>query len=344
MTDYVRVLLTCLGGRYSLCTVMAFRESSDPIIDIVGVDMTDDAVAKSFVKSFYTVPRGSDDTYIPKLLRICKDEGVDIVIPCADEEVVAISREKQLFENEGIICAVDNYETIELINDKWELYSALTKKGIPMPKFQAVGNVSEVRGITEQFGYPKKKVVIKPRRARGSRGLWILGEDGESTSFDEFMNYCKAHQIDEMESIAMEYLPGPAYDVDVVSCNGEPACIVPRLRVYKNKLSNFSEGHRFEKNLELIHLTEKISRSLRLNWGFDFDCGSFADGTPGIYEVNPRLSGSVAAGMGAGVNVPLILVRLIKGLEIPQLKIDYGVTMFPFHSMAFIGRDGRGVL
>ena len=75
----VRILLTCLGGRFSVDTVMILRRSKNPPIRIVGVDMNPNIIAKHFVDSFYKVPYGGDSKYIEIMMRICQKEKVEII-------------------------------------------------------------------------------------------------------------------------------------------------------------------------------------------------------------------------------------------------------------------------
>lgn len=326
----VRVLLTCLGGRFSLNIIRALQLNRNPKIEIIGVDTNSDVMAKHFVKRFYQVPHGSDEKYIPEILRICKRERIDIVSAGADEEVMAISADKKVFDGEGIICAVDNISTIHRIIDKLKLFDYLSKHKVPMPKYKLVHNIEDVEKAADYFGYPENKFVLKPRISRGARNVHIIGEDHEGEiSLKRWSNDRKYLGSKVFEYLAMEFLPGPAYDIDVLAKNGDPLCIIPRRRLWKNKLSPFSEGCIVEKNAALTDFVAKIVKLLKLNYAYDFDCGTTADGKPAIYEINPRFSGAVAASLGAGVNIPVMLVKILTKTEIPKYDVRYGTRMFP---------------
>ena len=335
-TPSVRILLTCLGGRYSLGIIKALKESTKPKMEIIGADIIPDVIPKHFVDSFYTIPRGSDSNYISEVLRICKKERIDIIIPGADEEVIALSTAKEIFNKRGIICSVDTIHNINLVSDKFDLYNFLAKNYLFKPQYKLLQKAGDIDDVADYFGYPKSKFVVKPRRSRGARNVWIIGEDSESSSTREFRNYFKNHSEDLLDYVAVEFLPGPAYDVDVIAKDGEPICIVPRRRLWKNKLSASNEGCRVENNKKLISLVADIVRLLKLNNAYDFDCGSLDNSEHAIYEINPRFSGAVAASLGAGVNLPVMLVKLLKGLSLSNKNITFDVSMFPVSEMVFL--------
>jgi predicted ATP-grasp superfamily ATP-dependent carboligase len=65
------------------------------------------------------------------------------------------------------------------------------------------------------------------------------------------------------------------------------------------------------------------------------DFGTRDDGSHGLLEVNPRISGSVASGMSAGVNVLSLLLHLVKGMDLPDVQPAYGANAIPVHRMCF---------
>ncbi len=331
----IKVLLTCLGGRFSFDTLYALRQSKQPKIEIVGADVNSDVTIKYFVDSFYTVPHGLDYNYAREILRICKKEKVEIVIPGADEEVIALSGEKEKFTNSGIVCAVDDYSTLELVTDKARLFDFLSKNNICMPRYKIVNTAKEVVSAADYLGYPKRKFILKPTRSRGARNVWLIGKDNKSVTLKAFLEHIKRDRTKKLNYLAVEFLPGFAYDVDVIAKEGKPFCIVPRRRLWRNPFSASSEGCVIEKNRHLTDLVAEITKLLNLNYAYDFDCGSFGNSRPAIYEINPRFSAAVAASLAGGVNLPVMLVRLLKGMKLPKCSIMFNVSMFPISKMMF---------
>lgn len=335
----IRVLLTCIGGRFGISTINALKASINPKITIIGSDTNNDIAAKYLVDAFYLVSPGSAPGYVQEMINICKKERVDVFIPCADEEVLSVAREKELFIKKGIKCAADDPETVDLVGDKWRLFNMLAKSGIPMPKFKLVNDINHIKAAAEYMGYPRNKFILKPRRSRGARNTWLIGKGDGETSVEEVQRNFKIQKTGKLNHVAMEFLPGPAYDVDLLVKNGRPIYIIPRRRVWRNKLSRFSEGCRVEKNGALTKMVSQIAMLLKLNYIYDFDCGSFGDHTPAIYEINPRFSGAVAAGMGAGINIPLTLVNILIDSKIVKKKVNFNISMLPITDMLFLNKE-----
>lgn len=335
----VRVLLTCVGGKFSRNTIKLLKESKDPEIMVIGVDSSGDIGRMDSLENFYIVPRGSDKKYIPKLLEVCKKERIDIVIPCADEEVEAISAFKPQFEKEGISCAAAGRKTIALTNDKFALFECLSGNGMNMPRYRLIKSAEELKQNAAYFGYPKEKFVLKPRCGRGARGIYIIGNDGDSMPLEEVLDIFGDLPVN---AVAMEYLPGEAYDVDVLARGGDSLCIVPRRRTWLNKLSPCSEGCEVEDNEEIVRFVKKITSILKLNYAYDFDCGITTEGKPALYEINPRFSGAIAASAGAGINMPVMLIRMMRGMDVPVARIKFGTKMIPKPNggMDFVYKEG----
>lgn len=323
----VRLLLTCVGGRFSRSTIKALKSCQDLSIKIVGVDAQETPAAKDEVDSFYTVPMGTAQNYIPEILEICRKEKVDIVIPCSDEEALAVSESKNDFTKKSISCAVDTLSNVFRVQDTLGLLDYLKINNIHTPKYELVCTAQEVEDFARNVGYPEKKFVLKPPVGRGARGVWVIDENAAGSGLRDFKERTK--QLTWCNYLAMEYLPGDAYDVDVLAKNGTPLCIVPRKREWENRLSPSSEGCIVQGTSMLQAYVLNITKLMNLNYAYDFDCGTGEDGKPAIYEINPRFSGAVAAGIGAGVNIPCMLVKMMLGMEIGDFTIKYGTRMRP---------------
>ena len=61
-------------------------------------------------------------------------------------------------------------------NNKYELLKVAKKIGIPCVKFYEVSNIIDLEKKLKSFGWPKKRVVIKPPLSNGSRGVRIIDE------------------------------------------------------------------------------------------------------------------------------------------------------------------------
>ena len=347
------VLVTCIGGVFSLDTFRSLRADKELDVRIIGVDGNPEVVNRHFADVFYPVPLATThpDDFIETVLDICQRESVDVLIPCSDEEALATSAAKKRLSDVGVACAVEDHEKVLLMRDKAALFAHVAECGVSMPRFTRLSDVNALPEVAEQMGYPDARFVLKPTTSRGARNFMIvdsgrtvyrvLSEERNSGhgNLEDVTRRLKEEESG-LNLMAAEYLPGPAYDVDCVATNGKPLCIVPRRRLWKDAFSPVSQGCRVEKNEGLERLTREIVQAMSLNYAFDLDCGTRDDGSPGLFELNPRVSGSVAAATGGGVNVLAILVRSVLGLPVEETEIRYGATMFPTTRMGFISEDG----
>ncbi|MBI4615070.1 MAG: ATP-grasp domain-containing protein [Planctomycetes bacterium] len=342
------VLLTCIGGVFAPDTIEALRADTDLDLRIVGVDANPEVTGRFFVDSFHVVPGASvaPDMFVGALRDICRTEEVEVLLPSADEEVVALARVRSEFRESGVRCAVEETGTVDLLRDKAALFARLAERDVPLPAFRLLASAGEIEGAARSLGYPERKIVLKPSTGRGSRGLVVV--DRHVAGFEQttgarhaFADLASAVRQIEREParlplLAMEFVPGPDYDVDCVARQGEVLCVVPRRRLWKDPFLSVSQGCRIERHPGLEEFTRRIVRELSLSHALDFDVGLGYGGVPGLYEINPRWSGAVAASRAGGVNLPAILLRTLLDMPVPAGEPKHGTCMVPITRMAFV--------
>ena len=112
----IKVMLTCVGGELMPQTIKYLRNIKGTKLTIIGTDIYKDAIGKYFCEKFYIVPKGNSKSYIDKCKKIIKKEKINLVIPTSDEEALALSRNKDYFENLSISVTLDSHEDGERFN------------------------------------------------------------------------------------------------------------------------------------------------------------------------------------------------------------------------------------
>jgi len=329
----ITVVLTCVGGLTAVEIIQAFFRHSSLPTRVVAVDMDENAVGQYYADAFYTVPSGKDAAFVDKLLEICRKERVQVVIPGSDEEAYSLARSVERFRQEGVVCTVPRQELVQPMSDKGAMYQWLGQRGVPVPKYFRVNSPQELREAAKALDYPKKSFIIKPSSSRGGRGVWQIHPEGisltnlfssthlEAITLDAFLHAVEsADQIPTL--LAMEYLPGDAYDVDVLAREGEVLYMVPRRRFNPRGIPFM--GCILEKHEGVLKLAGDIQEALSLTYLYDFDIALAEDGRPCLMEVNPRLSAGIVATLAAGINLMEYLVRMALDTEIPVIDIPYG--------------------
>ena len=91
----MKILLTAIGKRVELIKHLKTR------FTVVGADCSDLNPAKYFVDKFCLIPRVTDGEYIPTLLRVCKEEKIDYLIPLLENEFPILDKAREDFEKMG---------------------------------------------------------------------------------------------------------------------------------------------------------------------------------------------------------------------------------------------------
>lgn len=209
----IRILFTGVGRRVEL--IQAFREAAlilDQKLKIYGADSSASAPALAFCDFGRIICQMKEEQYIDELLRICRDDAIDLVIPTIDTDLMVLSENKDEFDHAGIKVLVSSAEVIKICRDKNSTSKFFIDCGLkaPMP-------IHDWTKYTD--GYP---AFIKPK-------------DG-SSSIDAY----KAENEDELKAFASRitdymiqpFIDGTEYTVDIfVDFNGNPVFITPRIRL-----------------------------------------------------------------------------------------------------------------
>jgi carbamoyl-phosphate synthase large subunit len=99
--------------------------------------------------------------------------------------------------------------------------------------------------------------------------------------------------------------------VDCLANKGETVVAVPRLR--KKMINGISVEGEFVKEDSIIQYCSQLIASLQLHGNIGIQVKKAASGQFFVLEINPRLQGTVSAGLGAGINLPLLAVRQALG-------------------------------
>jgi carbamoyl-phosphate synthase large subunit len=282
----------------------------------------------------HIIPAASDPNFISSMLEICLAQKISLILPLVTMELFEFSKNRHLFEKNGIKVLVSDYETLKVLNNKAELLKHLQNTGIAHPKFSIVKDVDALVAEIFEIGYPEKPVVIKPSVGNGSRGIRILDPDVDGyellfnqkpnalySSLDEIRAAIGERPIPEM--VVSEYLPGDELTIDAVVSDGSILELMIRTR--ESMRSGISTSGRFIENQDVTSYVCAIIESLDIktlvgNIGFQVkqsEAGDFL-----LLESNPRIQGTSVAALGCGVNLPSIAVNAALGNQVEYTKAD----------------------
>lgn len=333
----VGVLFTCVGGALSGSVIAAMREQAALPVRIVGVECRE-RPALDGLDAAYQVPAGTDPSYVGCLMEICRLEGVQVVIPGADEEVEALAAGREALVREGIACPIPALATVQLLRHKARVLQRLVEARVSVAPWSEVRTREDLQATAARLGYPARPFVLKPCMARGGRGMFVIDERRDSlTALLTDREHLRMRLRDvaallppsglATSLLAMAYLHGPAYDVDVLARRGEVICLAIRRR-YNPRGIPF-EGCVTEADEALDRKVRAISAALELDGCADIDLARDEQGEAHVLEVNPRLSGSVIGAIRAGMNLPLEAIRMALGLPVVPAVCPPGIETVP---------------
>ncbi len=300
-------------------------------VHLVVCDADDQALGKYLYGNFYQIPKANDPEFIPSLRSICLKENIQVIMPLVTRELFPLSAHKDEFRTIGVHVLVSDELVLNIANDKGRLYQHLEQFNIKVPKYKLIQRLDELESALDYLDYPNKKVCFKPTVSNGSRGFRILDPaiDEYHLLFNEkpnstYMSVAKLKELIQQykfpELLISEYLPGLEFSVDCLANNGEPIVIVPRSRI-KMKEGISTEGE-FIYNKEIISYCTDIIKSLHLHGNIGIQVKQSEEGDYKILEINPRVQGTIVAGLGAGINLPALAVKQALQLPIEEHELQ----------------------
>jgi carbamoyl-phosphate synthase large subunit len=208
MTNFSNVLVNS-GGKW-VGMVLQLREAMQTIEALrtgrIMVASTEAVTpAGCFADEAYIVPPIKNGAYIDTLLKICSQQGVRVVVPLLDVDLVCLAPHLDAFERVGTTVICPEPELVDLCFDKGRLEDFLRTENLPYPRTFMPDQLKEAE-------YP---LFYKRRRGFGSMGSGIC------KSYDEAQTILA--KVDDL--VWQQYVSFPEVSVDAyISHSGK--CIV----------------------------------------------------------------------------------------------------------------------
>ncbi|MES2880759.1 MAG: ATP-grasp domain-containing protein [Bacteroidota bacterium] len=329
MLKPIKVLMTGAGAPGAPGIIKCLLQSSS--INLTVADADENATGKYLHHRFIQIPQTTQPHFAQTLLRICKEQKIDIVIPLVTKELAPLAHHKPAFEKEGIQILVSSAQAIAIANNKAACYNFLQQKNIALPKFFVVNEVEEFLTAAKKLGFPEKEFCFKPSLSNGSRGFRIVSNKFDAAhllfnfkpnntyiGFDEAIKILSAQSFPQL--LVTEYLPGDEYSVDCLANNGQMIIALPRLRT--KMVNGISVQGKFVNDKTIIDYCRQIIAAVGLHGNIGIQVKISTEGELLLLEINPRVQGTIVAGLGAGVNLPLLAVKQELGLPITEFELE----------------------
>jgi len=316
-----KVLIAPVGSGMAMSALRSLSVEGGP--EIIVADSDPLAPGLHIGLRSYVIPTIDDEAFFSSLEKIIRTENVNVFIPCLDPFLIPVARNRAFFEKLGVKVMISPAESLVLSRDKWKTYIGLKDK-IPMPESWI--NPDEI----PDDRYP---LFIKPRDGSGSINAYRV-DSKEELSF-----YMKKHR----NMIVQEYLPGREFTVDCLTDeNGKLLISSPRERI-KTKAGICTISRTVEYP-ELDEIASRIVDEVAITGPFFFQAKEDREGNPKVTELNIRLAGTMSLSTAAGVNIPLLAIKILLGEKIQtKPRPKRGVYLMRFWNEIFLnsGNDLR---
>ena len=322
----MKILLTSVGRRTYL--VKYFREALNGEGEVHVCNSVQTVAFSSADKAFVS-PLIYDDYYIPFLIDYCKKNRIDILISLFDIDLLILSRNKKRFEEIGTKVLVSDEEIVSICNDKWKTYLFLSRKGFNVPityiEYEKLLKDIDDKKVT----YP---IIVKPRFGCGSISINIAYNrkdldylvDRVNRGIEESYLKYESNATDS-KIVFQQFLSGQEFGADIINdLNGKYQSSVIRkkiaMRSGETDIAEIVDNEQIKQ--ELKRLGKETKHILNM------DCDIFlVDGKPYILEMNARFGGGYPFSHIAGCNLPLAIIKWIKGEKVSKdlLSAQIGV-------------------
>ena len=322
----MNILFTCAGRRTYLLNY--FRENFKEGDTIIATDMQLSAPALQAADVRIQVSAVYAKDYIDVTLGICRKHHVDALISLNDLELPILAENKAKFEAEGVTVIVSDPKVIDICFDKYKTAQWTESIGLSAPKTYVRLADAKKALANGEIAFP---LFMKPRWGSGSIGLETIDDMEELDIYYNILMKKIKKSILATASVGDEYimiqekLTGQEFGLDVMNdLQGNHVAVS-----VKKKLA--MRAGETDKAItvdlpEVREMGKKIGENLHHIGNLDVDIMQRANGDYCVLELNPRFGGGFPFSYEAGVNLPLAIIKWLKGENVDpkMLQPQYG--------------------
>ena len=316
------ILRTAAGSAVAPSVILGLKEL--PGVRVIAADADPLSCGFHVADRHYVVPPVKAPGFLDAMLRICRDEAVDLLFPDLDEELPLLAAAREKFEERGTRVLVSSPKTIRACFDKYQTFRWLRRLGAPTPKTYLSGGFRPGR----KDPYP---LIIKPRKGRGARNVFKIRSREELRFFSKYVP----------APLIQEFIRGMEYTIDSLSdLKGKFLYCSIRQRLATD--SGISVKGRTVSHPEIRDYTRRIVEGLGIVGPACLQCIETRGGGVKFIEINPRIGGGLPLSLAAGAPILTDIVRLARGGEAEGLKgYRTGLIMLRRWQEIFYRENGR---
>ena len=261
------ILVTAISGNIGYGILKVLKSENQRLY---GCDVNEIAAGMDLVEEFWQCRYAAEESYVDELLEQCVRRGITHLIPVNEREIEAVGAERKRFEEKHIQVLIQSRKILEICLDKYKTAIFLSQHGICVPK-----TYKDAAEIADKDG----RYICKPRKSNGSKDILVFtpGKQ-ECLAGKKNGDYVFQEYIDSRK----EYTAG-------VFRYRNTTNVIAFLRQLKDGYSNQVE---FTEDVEIRQIAEKAADIFELEGYFNLQMRK-KDGIYYVFEINPRISGTV---------------------------------------------------
>ncbi len=299
-------------------------------IYVIGSNRQINSVIQKVCNEWYKDSDASGTEYVDFALNFCKEHEVDAFVP--RRNMIEISKNKKRFEEIGVKVLLDDYEKIELLNDKARTYNLLKRTpSVFIPEFEVVNSYDDFIAAYEKLHKEHEQICVKFVHDEGAMSYRrIVHKENTSESIKVYpgaeislKKYAKAlKERDSFDDLmVMEYLPGNEISVDCL--NTEKGLIaIPRCK-------STGRDEKIIVDEEILQMSNDILDVVKLEYPCNIQF-KIKGNKPYLLEINTRMSGGIwMSCLAENINIPNIaLNKLLGNKTIWNFKLEERIVSF----------------
>jgi biotin carboxylase len=177
-------------------------------LNVVGLDINPQAPALRLTRERIIASTRDTEEALREVIRFHRRHPIDGVMTIAHDVPVTVALIARELDLKGI-----PVPSARLASNKLLQLETFRGSGIPVPKFQEIRSVEELKGIINGWGYP---LVIKPLDNRGARGVLRLTKRIDTDrAFQESLAQSQTGSI-----LVQEFITGPQISSETLVVDG----------------------------------------------------------------------------------------------------------------------------
>jgi carbamoyl-phosphate synthase large subunit len=283
--------------------------------EIVALDPSPLAVGLYWADRHMIIPMANDPSFPDAMRAILEAENADALLVGTDSELAVFADNRPHWERDfGTHILVSDKEVVEIADDKYATVQFLVKNGLSYPETALADDMPAIEELITKCGFP---LIVKPRR--GARSIGVSKVENRQALFLAIEGRSDLIVQQMAGDDDQEFTAGVLFFDDDVK-----ALIVLRRDLRDGNTHRAYSGEFPECERYVYELAKALKPYGPANFQFRLDHA----GTPRLFEINARFSGTTPMRMHFGLNeVDLCLRKLLLDEEIIQPPIRQGTVL-----------------